>query len=605
MALEFPCAKCGGSFSYSELEKHVCGPKSEAKPGFLQDTMLLVSDDSDIEVIDVKESALSSLGRKKRRRSSQRLSQRHSITSPIKEEDVSSPKTPKTSMKDVLMKKSTPKSPIRVSGGNFVSLDQNTHYDKLDHLLDEETRTLKKLKQEADFPLSEILRPKRLHEAVGNEHLIGTNGIITKYLASNRIPSMILWGPSGIGKTTLIRLILTELRNGPFAKNYQIYELSAASSTLADSRKVYETFKAGQKFQKDSKLVLFLDEIHRFSKLQQDFFLKLIEYDEMIFFGCTTENPSYKINDALLSRCQMFSLSRPSEDAILKVINSGIAYINRARILLYKEKPILFLKEAKAFLAKISNGDFRTGLNALEMALKQVTGNSENPEKIVISEPKLKEFLSNMVVQHTESNSQKDLLNALRKCILRGDANAATIYLAYLFEHKTDPLEISNFLHEILMNEIDESERRGSSSLVEFSNNVYYVITKIGLPECDLALVQFTALLCEAKKSKRIQNTVENFDAFLEKAPTAMSLPIPMHIRNAPTGLMKDLGYGKGYKYNPNYKDGKVYQRYLPKGIRKVSFVAESRTESDNEVKKEKDDVKGDKDDDDPFKDVS
>lgn len=491
--------------------------------------------------------------------------------------------------------------------GNFTPTNLSKYYDRLDYLLDEKTVEVKKLKYDTNFPLSEVLRPKTLDDYVGHSDIVGEDGIIRKFIYTGVVPSMIFWGEPGVGKTTLVRLILTEIKNSAFSKYYKINELSAVSSNLAELKAMYEKFKKLKRFNAEMKMILFLDEIHRFSKLQQDFFLSLIENNEMIFFGCTTENPSYKVNDAMLSRCQIFNLQRASASDILAVVNKGLLYINKSRILLYKKKPLIITKEAKSYLAQICDGDYRTALNLLETIATSYPDNlgemdqkallkesqsstesvdvikketsiiSSNPKRICIDIDHLKNFLQHTIIGSNSKIQVEDLFSALYKSVVGSDANAAIIYLAYIFETKPDPLEIANFLHSILVNEIDESDNHNNQinhvSLLEFSNTAYYVVTKLGLPECDLALIQFTYLLCQARKSRKITKTAERLEDFFDKNPTALLLSIPMHIRNAPTEMMKDLGYSDGYKYNPDYIDGQVKQYYLPRGIRKTTFA--------------------------------
>ncbi|GMM36256.1 hypothetical protein DASC09_035810 [Saccharomycopsis crataegensis] len=628
--LDFPCESCGKQLPYSELTHHVCNNNNNSVA-----KKITISDHSDSDGVEIleesrpsKKNVFSSLGLRQwsgQPSASRKNSKKKRLSLPstfsasqtdrsnsIFSEDLGDGDggKPKVSAKEGLKnlgldmewnsakKRRVKAPPLEDSDkGNFQPTNQSTYYDKLDHLVDEQTIKLKKLKHDSRYPLSEILRPKELKDYVGHTDIVGPGGIITKYIHTGMIPSMIFWGETGIGKTTLVRLILTEIKNSEFAKFYQINELSAVSSNLGELKVIYEKFKKLKLLNPHLKMILFLDEIHRFSKLQQDFFLNLIESSEMIFFGCTTENPSYKINDAMLSRCQMFNLEKPTPKDLLVVINNGLIYINKVRISLYKQKPLVPTKAAKGYLSEVCDGDYRVILNSLEAISSHYTdylsdierqeagegvdndddadddGNQVKRKKIPIELSQMKDFLKSIVVRSNTRIQQRDLFSALSKCIIGGDANAAIIYLAYLFQENADPLEIANFLQEILMNEFDESEKFKQSTLLEFGNTVYYVITKLGLPECDMALVQYTYMLCESMKSRKIDRTTENVQKFFNDNPTSLGLSIPMHIRNAPTDLMVELGYHKGYKYNPDFTDGKAKQYYLPKGIRKADFV--------------------------------
>lgn len=596
-ALEFPCDKCKKEFGYKQLMDHDCGAND------------------DIEVVSVveKKRHFNSMGlsmwdgtnKKKKKSRSPKKEEVEIIHVETKQEPEEGLKSGRVSAREAAkllgLSMGSQNSSMQEElhdKGNFKIEDVHVkYYNKLDHLLDERTVEIKKLKYDSGFPLYEVLKPRQLSDYCGHKDLVGENGIISKWIYTGVIPSMIFWGEPGIGKTTLVRLILNEIKNSPLSKHYQIYEYSAVSCGLSDLKAIYNKYLKLRRNNHEIKMIVFLDEIHRFNKLQQDYFLKLIENNDLIFFGCTTENPSYKINDALLSRCQLFNLGQPTADDILVVINKAVLYINKARILLHKQQPILLFNDAKKYLAEVCQGDYRLAYKTLEslcsnysqyltqqqqLELLQTKELLWDPEKasgnkITVNSEQLKSFLKHTLISGAATRVElEDVFSAMRKSIVGSDANAALIYLALLFQYKTDPLEIVNFLQVILMDELDESSAAGPS-LLEFLNATYYTVTKLGLPECDLAIVQLIYRLCEAPKSARIQNTARNLDSFLTDNPSAQSLPIPMHIRNAPTDLMKDMGYGTGYKYNPTYKDGEVNQRYLPRGIRKKVFLSTSQ----------------------------
>lgn len=475
--------------------------------------------------------------------------------------------------------------------GNFIPSDKSKYYDGLDYLLKEKEVEIKKLKFEKKIPLSEIIAPKILSDYLGNSKLVGKNGVITKFIYLGKIPSMIFWGETGIGKTTLVKLILTEiLKIQSSKKNFLIYHLNASSTNLKEIKEIYEKFKLMKKLKEELKMILFLDETHRFTKLQQDFFLKLIENEELIFFGCTTENPSFKLNNALLSRCHVFHLDSPLITEMESVINRGVLYINKSRILLEKLRPIIFTKDARTYLAQVSSSDYRTALMLLELLstryteyltadeafdILQYRKEYETEKKIVIHLDILKDFLKKNSLKLDSVVELRDVYNAMKVSILKQNKDSAFVYLAYILQNAVDPLDVCNFLRDMIMESYDTAVNKNGVSLLSFLNNVYFAVSKLGMPECDLSMVQLVYLMCNSEISRNTNKAVHNIETFLKDNPNSISLKIPMHIRNAPTDLMKEFGYHKGYKYNPDFDDGKISQYYLPRGIRKKKFFEE------------------------------
>ncbi|MBI4065470.1 replication-associated recombination protein A [Candidatus Gottesmanbacteria bacterium] len=384
-------------------------------------------------------------------------------------------------------------------------------------------------------PLADILRPKTLDEVIGQEHLVGKEGIIRKLLASNFLPSMVFWGPPGCGKTTLAYL-LANLTNSFFEPH------SAVTSSLSDVRRVVK--EARERLDTAGiRTVFFLDEIHRFNKAQQDALLPHVEKGTVIFIGATTENPSFEVISPLLSRCRVLVLKELSEDNLQNIAKRGLLYIKK-----YVDK------DALQFLLEISNGDARALLTILEIASSLV----RRPlARLNVAD--IEEAAQRKMLQYDRAGEEHyNTISAFIKSMRASDVDAALYYLARMVAAGEDPLFIARRMVVFASEDVGLAQ---PTALV-VANSVFDACNKIGYPEAQINLAHGVAYLCLAKKDRSAYNA---YFAALDDVKKYGNLPIPLIIRNAPTKLMKRLGYGKGYeKYTtesllPEKLKGKKY----------------------------------------------
>jgi putative ATPase len=363
-------------------------------------------------------------------------------------------------------------------------------------------------------PLAETLRPKTLDEVIGQEHLVGPNGIIRKLLASSFLPSMIFWGPPGCGKTTLAYL-LASLTDSFFESH------TAVTSSLADVRRIV---KDALERQKDGiKTVFFLDEIHRFNKAQQDALLPHVEGGTVVFIGATTENPSFEVISPLLSRCRVLVLKPLSEEELDRIITKASKFLK-----------FRLDDKAREFALGIANGDARSLINILEIA-RQLT------KKRTITATDIEEAAQRKMLQYdTTGEEHYNTISAFIKSMRASDTDAALYYLARMVMAGEDPLFIARRMVVFASEDIGVAQ---PTALV-VANTVFDACNKIGYPECQENLAHGVVYLCLAKKDRSAYNA---YFAALADVKLYGNLPIPLTIRNAPTKLMKDLGYGKGY----------------------------------------------------------
>lgn len=365
-------------------------------------------------------------------------------------------------------------------------------------------------------PLADILRPQTLDEVIGQEHLVGKDGIIRKLLASHFLPSMVLWGPPGSGKTTLAHL-LAELTNAHFVPK------SAVTSSLADVRMV---IKEARERLDDSaqRTILFLDEIHRFNKAQQDALLPHVEKGTIIFIGATTENPSFEVISPLLSRLRVLVLKQLEDQDLDKIIDRGLLFLKRN-----------IEDDSRAFLKEIANGDARALLSILEIAEKLSTKKSFTAADI-------EEAAQRKMLQYDQGGEEHyNTISAFIKSMRASNVNAALYYLARMVDAGEDPLFIARRMVIFASEDIGIAQ---PTALV-VANAVFDACNKIGYPEAQINLAHGVTYLCLAKKDRAAYNAY--FEA-LDDVKKYGNLPIPLNIRNAPTKLMKGLGYGKGYE---------------------------------------------------------
>jgi putative ATPase len=407
------------------------------------------------------------------------------------------------------------------------------------------------------IPLAEQLRPETLDDYLGQEHLTGEGAILRKSIEAGNVPSMILWGPPGVGKTTLAYIISKQL-NRPF------YTLSAVSSGVKDVRDVIARATESQ----DSPF-LFIDEIHRFSKSQQDALLGAVEKGIVTFIGATTENPSFEVISPLLSRCQVYILSVLEESHLLKLLELGTKVLENA---LGVE---VIIEETEALL-RISGGDARKLLNAIELIVnsERKTGKAIT----VTNEKTLKIIQQNLALYDKGGEMHYDVISAFIKSIRGSDPNAAVYWLVRMVQAGEDP----KFIARRMLILASEDIGNANPNALLLANACFQAIDVIGYPECDLILSQTAIYLACSVKSNASYLAIRNAGkAFQEYG----DLPVPLHIRNAPTHLMKDIGYGKEYKYAHDYDNNFVDQEFLPVKIKGTAFYKPQNNARENELR--------------------
>jgi putative ATPase len=412
-----------------------------------------------------------------------------------------------------------------------------------DHVPSTKRTKLQHLQKAA--PLAERMRPKTLDEVCGQE-LVGPNGVIRGLIQQNRVPSMILWGAPGTGKTTIARLIA-------HATGCRFVEINSTSSGVNECKKIF--LEARNELQLTGrKTVLFCDEIHRFSKTQQDVFLGPVESGQIILLAASTENPSFKVVNALLSRCRTFVLSKLTDEHIVTILSRAIEKECTSR-------PPLLGDTLLGYLASFSDGDARTALNILEIAIDL----TQRPGMTVEN---LKQSLTKTMVYDRAGDQHYDTISAFHKSIRGSDPDAALYYLARMIQSGEDALYIARRLIVVASEDVGLAD----NTMLPLATAAYTAAEKVGMPEARINLAHATVALALAPKSTRAYRGLGAATAALQE-PGVAGLPIPIHLRNAPTKLMKELGYGKEYKYNPNYLDGKVAQVYLPEKLIERKFL--------------------------------
>ena len=388
-------------------------------------------------------------------------------------------------------------------------------------------------------PLAERLRPKTLEDYIGQKHLVGPDAILRKMIEGGRISSFILWGPPGVGKTTLAQIIANKLET-PF------FTLSAVTSGVKDVRDVIEKARNSRYFNQASP-ILFIDEIHRFSKSQQDSLLGAVETGVVTLIGATTENPSFEVIRPLLSRCQLYVLKSLEKEDLLELLQNAIQ-----RDYYLKEKNIE-LKETDAML-RYSGGDARKLLNILELVVE--ADNSSDP--IVITDEKVVERLQqNPLAYDKDGEMHYDIISAFIKSIRGSDPDAALYWLARMVEGGEDPA----FIARRLVISASEDIGLANPNALLLANAAFDAVMKIGWPEGRIPLAEATVYLATSPKSN---SAYEGINHALELVRETGNLPVPLHLRNAPTKLMKQLGYGNNYKYAHAYQGNFVKQQFLP-----------------------------------------
>ena len=395
-------------------------------------------------------------------------------------------------------------------------------------------------------PLAERMRPRSLDDYVGQQHLVGEGAVLRKMIDSGRISSFILWGPPGVGKTTLAQIIAHKL-DTPF------YTLSAVTSGVKDVRDVIERAKQNRFFSTASP-ILFIDEIHRFSKSQQDSLLGAVERGVVTLIGATTENPSFEVIRPLLSRCQLYVLKSLEKDDLLALLQRAITTDSEL------SKLNIELKETGAML-RYSGGDARKLLNILELVVE-----SESAQTIVITDELVEARLQqNPLAYDKDGEMHYDIISAFIKSIRGSDPDAALYWMARMIEGGEDP----EFIARRLIISASEDIGLANPNALLLANAAFDAVMKIGWPEGRIPLAEAAVYLAASPKSN---SSYMGIGAALSTVQKTGNLPVPLHLRNAPTSLMKDLGYSDGYKYSHDYPGHFVEQQYLPDLLQDARF---------------------------------
>ncbi|HLD20409.1 MAG TPA: replication-associated recombination protein A [Patescibacteria group bacterium] len=408
-------------------------------------------------------------------------------------------------------------------------------------------------------PLADRMRPRTLKEFVGQDQVLGMGKMLRKAIESDHIPSMIFWGPPGCGKTTLAEII-AHITGARFVK------MSAVTAGVKDIKKVVEECRDAPLEHLYKRTILFLDEIHRFNKAQQDVLLPHVEDGTLIFIGATTENPSFEVNSALLSRCRVFVLNALEVSDIEKIIKRAL--VNKDRGL--GEYQIDIADDAIVYLAQMSNGDARVALNALELAVSSSLPLLRVGGGIRITKDLISESLQRTHLLYDQAGEEHyNIISALHKSMRGGDANAAFYWLGRMIEAGEDPLYIARRLIRFASEDIGIANSLALPQAVA----AYQACHCIGMPECNVILAQAVVYMAKSKKSNALYTAYKKVQKDIAELP---SYPVPLHLRNAPTKLMKNLGYGKGYKYTPEYDHSEdAQQDYLPEELKNRKYLGE------------------------------
>jgi len=413
-------------------------------------------------------------------------------------------------------------------------------------------------------PLAERLRPKGLKEFSGQKHLVGTNAVLRKVIESGNIPSFILWGPPGVGKTTLAGIIANTLKR-PF------FSLSAVHSGVKDVRETIDKAKKQQFFNHPNP-ILFIDEIHRFNKSQQDSLLSAVEQGIITLIGATTENPSFEVISPLLSRCQVYIMNPLSEDELVKLVNEALkkdSYLSTFNI---------EITEYEAFI-RVSGGDARKLYNALELVISSEADESSSEKIIINNEKVLKHVQKNIAMYDKNGEQHYDIISAFIKSLRGSDPNAAVYWLARMVEGGEDPKFIARRMLILAAEDIGLA----NPNALLLAQTCFDAVNVIGWPESRIILSEAAIYLATSQKSNASYMAIENA---IETVKREGNLPVPLHLRNAPTKLMKNLGYGKEYKYAHSYSGNFVPDNFLPEEIKGSVFYEPGVNSKEEEIRK-------------------
>jgi putative ATPase len=407
-------------------------------------------------------------------------------------------------------------------------------------------------------PLAERMRPADLNHYIGQEHLTGENGVIRQMLKSRLTPSMLFWGPPGVGKTTLANIIANEIKQ-PF------YALSAINAGVKDVRDIIDKAK------RQGQAILFIDEIHRFTKSQQDALLGAVEKGTIKLIGATTENPSFEVNSALLSRCQVYTLKALSKEALTKILHQAIAED-------LELKKLSFEIQSTNALFQLADGDGRKLLNIVELII-----DASDSENIVISNDNVKHVAKQRFVNYDKGGDvHYDVISAFIKSIRGSDPNGAVYWLARMLEGGED----IKFIARRLIISASEDIGLANPTAMVIANNCFQAINVVGMPESRIILSQATIYLATSAKSNSAYNAINQAMAIVKETGNAQ---VPLHLRGGYTKLNKEMGYGEGYKYAHDYDNNFVNQEYLPDELRGTPIYESGVNARENDVKKRMD----------------
>ncbi len=410
-------------------------------------------------------------------------------------------------------------------------------------------------------PLAERIRPQEIDGFIGQEHLVGKNAVLRKSIESGNIPSFILWGPPGTGKTTLARIIANRLER-PF------YTLSAVDSGVKEVRETIENARKQQFFDQPNP-ILFIDEIHRFSKSQQDSLLGAVEAGIITLIGATTENPSFEVISPLLSRCQVYVMQALEKKHLLDLLNNALQ--NDSLLKKYK----IEVRENEAIL-KFSGGDARKLLNVLDLVVTQEM--DDGKKKIILTNKKVKLIIQENIALYDKGGEQHyDIISAFIKSVRASDPNAAVYWLARMIEGGEDP----KFIARRLVILASEDIGLANPNALLLATNGFQAVNMIGMPESRIILSELAIYLATSAKSNSAYMAINRAQALVKETK---NLSVPLHLRNAPTKLMKEMDYGKDYKYPHNHKDNFVQDDYLPPDIAGEILYEPSANTRENEL---------------------
>ena len=418
---------------------------------------------------------------------------------------------------------------------------------------------------EREAPLADRMRPRTLEEFVGQNHLLGEGKILRQAIETDQLPSMILWGPPGTGKTTLAMIIAS-------TTGAQFSAFSAVLSGVKEIKEVIQEARETWRYEK-RRTVLFVDEIHRFNKAQQDAFLPHVEKGTIILIGATTENPSFEVISPLLSRSKVFTLNSLTEEEIEVILSRALADKERG---LGKYQTAIEPEVIKG-ICQLANGDARAALNTLEMLVLTTSPDEKGVRQI--KKEGLKEVLQRKAYLYDKSGEEHyNLISALHKSLRGSDPDAALYWLGRMLEAGEDPLYIARRMIRFASEDVGMADPQALQVAVAAMDAFHFV----GLPEGNLALAQAAVYLATAPKSNALYSAYQKVEKDVRELE---NMPVPFHIRNAPTSLMKDLGYGKGYKYPHDYPDHFIEEEYLPENLKGRIYYHPTEQGFEKEIK--------------------